>query len=282
MRVFIFLEHTIDAFRFDNNHLNILQETYPDWEFTHVNSENELVLNLSECELLITWYFKPKWYDLSPNLLAIFTPAAGHDWIARKSGIPVFHGSFHGQIMAESLLSMILFFNRKLNSSIVNYNNHVWERNYLSSTHSLNFQQALIIGFGSIGRTCAKILKAFGCKVIGVKRSPYDPLTDKCADNIVAPENIDTVLSQADHVISFLPGNSSTDNFFTKSFFEKMKPSSYFYCLGRGNCYSENDLAWCLKNKVIAGAGLDVCHEYILMYVNELINHLKTFYDKNS
>ena len=306
MKILVFLESTIDAFRISDNHISELQNRFPLWEFIRISSEDELKKGLSKCDLLITWHFKSEWYNYSPKLQAIFTPAAGHDWIARESRVSVFHGSFHGQIMSESLMSMILFFNRKIKRTLHNQNLKTWERNYLSDTHSLSFQHALIVGFGSIGRVSAQVLKSFGCQITGVKRSSYNPVLDKYADNIISPDKIDQFISQVDHVISFLPGGKETNDFFTRSFFKKMKDTSIFYNLGRGNCYNENDLVWSLENSLIAGAGLDVfseeplpessplwnfsnviimphgsaiCNEYISMYITELICQLNQFYN---
>jgi phosphoglycerate dehydrogenase-like enzyme len=45
----------------------------------------------------------------------------------------------------------------------------------------------VIIGFGDIGAACGKIIKAFGTKVIGLKRRP-DQVTEEdraCADEIL-------------------------------------------------------------------------------------------------
>ncbi len=45
----------------------------------------------------------------------------------------------------------------------------------------------LIIGYGDIGAACGKIAKAFGTKVIGLKRRP-DQTTEiqrQCADEIL-------------------------------------------------------------------------------------------------
>lgn len=304
MKVFIFLENSISSFNINNTHINQLRLAFPFWDFNRVFSEDELLENLNQCDLLITWYFKSEWYKSASNLRAIFTPAAGHDWIAHERNVAVFHGSFHGQIMSESLISMILFFNRKIKRTLHNQKFKIWDRNYLSNTHSLIYQHALIVGFGSIARASAQILKSFGCKITGIKRSPYNPLLDRYADDIIHPERIDSYLSQADHVISFLPEGRETDGFFTRSFFGKMKKSAFFYNLGRGNCYNEKDLVWSLKNKVIAGAGLDVfseepltetsslwslpnviimphgsaiCEEYLSMYIVELITQLKVF-----
>ena len=58
-----------------------------------------------------------------------------------------------------------------------------------------------------------------------------------------------------------LPGGPETDDLFTERHFDRMKPGSYLYNLGRGNCYREENLVRALINGPLAGAGLDVFHE---------------------
>jgi len=62
-------------------------------------------------------------------------------------------------------------------------------------------------------------------------------------------------------VVIVLPGGAETDGIFTARHFNAMKPGAYLYNLGRGNCYSEEDLLDALKNGPLAGAGLDVFAE---------------------
>lgn len=65
----------------------------------------------------------------------------------------------------------------------------------------------LIIGFGDIGAACGKIVKAFGTKVIGLKRRP-DAISEeqrKCADEIHGMEKLDELIGAADFVVGVLP-----------------------------------------------------------------------------
>ena len=117
-----------------------------------------------------------------------------------------------------------------------------------------------IIGFGDIGAACGKLVKAFGTKVIGLKRRP-DQVSEEdraCADEIVGMDQCDRVLKEADFVVGILPKTSETTHFFNTEFFSKMKPSAIYMNIGRGPTCKEVDLIDALKTKKIAGAVLDV------------------------
>jgi D-2-hydroxyacid dehydrogenase (NADP+) len=306
MKVLVFLNTETQAFCLSTEQLQILKENFPAWNFCQVFNEEDTESNLIDTDIFVTWFFPKEWYEKAPCLRAICTPSAGKEYIhhdpVRK--IPVFHGAFHGPLMAESLLSMILFFNRRMSQSLYNKEHRIWNPQYLCNTTMLGAQHVVIVGYGSIGRACASIIKPFGTRITGIRRSAYDPVKDRDADLVTGPEQLLDFLSHADHVVSILPGGHDTDRFFTKDHFSSMKPQSYFYNLGRGNSYLESDIVDALRDGKIAGAGLDVFNrepldpasplwelpnvfimphgsavtkEYMLLFVNELVERLRVF-----
>lgn len=306
MNVIVFLENNVDAFRVTDSQLNSVSSRFPEWCFTRALNEQSFLEMLPDADLVVTWEFKVDWYKIATKLKAVCTPSAGHDWIARLDNypIPIFHGSFHGPIMAESLLAMILYFNRNFPQILSNQEKHIWDRDTLSHTHRLGSQHIIIVGYGNIARECSRILKTFGCRITGIKHSPYNPWLDKYADTICHPDHLKSILSDCDHLVSILPGSESNNLFFNRELLTKLKPGAYFYSIGRGNSFSEEDIIWALHNHLLAGAGLDVfpqeplsqdsnlwnhpnvlimphgtaiVEEYLSMYFDELVEVLKTF-----
>ncbi len=104
-------------------------------------------------------------------------------------------------------------------------------------------------------------MQAFGARITGVKRNTAGFENDPSAERVVTFAELNEELPLADHVVLMLPGGPETDNLFTREHFDRMKPGSYLYNLGRGNCYREEDLVAALTNGPLAGAGLDVFHE---------------------
>ncbi|QOX79361.1 D-2-hydroxyacid dehydrogenase [Trichlorobacter lovleyi] len=246
---------------FSNNpcHIERIREALPGSCITVAEGKTDFLEKLPAAECALVWSFRPEWYKLAPQLKAVFTPAAGHDWVAADpSGrVRTFYGSFHGRIMRESLLSMMLYFNRRIGKTLEDQKRGVWGRNDYSSCVALFSQQVLIVGCGALGRSMAELLKAFGARVIGVRRTVSGELP-ACIDRMITFDRLEQELPRADHVVLLLPGEKETDGIITRRHFAAMKPGAFLYNLGRGNCYREEDLLAALNHGPLAGAGLDV------------------------
>jgi D-2-hydroxyacid dehydrogenase (NADP+) len=262
-KLLINLKNPVDAFSIKPHHIDTIRAAFPETQIKVTESNSIFRDNLAEMDCVLTWVFKQEWYANAPKLKAVFTPAAGHDWVAAdQSGrVHNFYGRFHGRIMRESLLSMILYFNRNLKKSQADQDNKVWGRLGYNDCAALFNQRVLIVGFGSLGQSMAELLKAFGAGVTAVKRNIKGFENHPYADRVITFDQLEQELPKADHVVLVLPGGSETEGLFSEKYFNAMKPGSYVYNLGRGNCYHEQDLLNALKGGRLAGAGLDVFAE---------------------
>ncbi len=256
----IILDNFVDAFSIKQRHLDMIGDAFPGIRITTTSDRDDFLEKLPEAEWVITWIFKPDWYRTAPKLKGVFTPAAGRDWApSDPSGrVRNFYGHFHGRIMRESLLAMILFFNRRTLKAIENQHGKAWDRQAYNGCTSLFSQQVLIVGYGAIGRLAAEILKPFGTTVVGVKRDIRGFENDPYAARVVTFEKLPEELPHADHVVLLLPSGVETEGIITSELFSLMKTGAHLYNLGRGGCYLEEDLVNALRNGPLAGAGLDV------------------------
>jgi D-2-hydroxyacid dehydrogenase (NADP+) len=253
------LSHKIAAFHLQPFQVELLRNAVGDrYEIVVATSKDEFLERLPDADACVCWRFRKEWYDGCPKLTTIHTPAAGHDWIERDpSGkVSVQFGTFHGRLMRESAVAMMLHFSRRIELSMRDQRTKAWDRERYSPLTSLYGSHVVIIGYGAIGKECASVLKPFGCQVTGVKRdATVDPAP---ADAVVAFDELSAALTTADHVLCILPGGQTTDNLLKPEHFAAIKPGAYFYNLGRGNCYRESDLVDALTDGPLAGAGLDV------------------------
>ncbi len=254
------LQSDVDAFSIKERHLDQIRAAFPGISMTSVSCRGDFLAKLPEAEWVITWIFKPDWYTFVPRLKAVFTPAAGRDWTHPDPAgrVRCFYGRFHGRIMRESLLAMILFFNRRFGKMLENRPDRIWARHDYDGCTSLFSQRVLIVGYGAIGRQTAEILRAFGTTVIGVKRDIRGFGNDPFATKVVTFDRLPEELPLADHVVLLLPSGPETEEIFTAGHFAMMKNGAHLYNLGRGTCYREEDLVSALRNGPLAGAGLDV------------------------
>lgn len=256
----IHLHNSIDAFSIKPRHVDQIRGIIPDARIIIAEGQDAFLEQLPAADCAMAWAFKSGWYEAAPKLKALFTPAAGHDWVAGDpSGrVKTYYGSFHGRIMRESLLSMMLHFNRRIKTSLVDQENRAWGRAGYCDCVGLFSQRVLLVGFGPLGWSMAELLQAFGARITAVKRDAGGFKGDPCVDRVISFDSVEEELPEADHVVFVLPGGAGTDGIFTARHFNAMKPGAYLYNLGRGNCYREEDLLDALQRGPLAGAGLDV------------------------
>ncbi|MFZ4856188.1 MAG: D-2-hydroxyacid dehydrogenase [Desulfuromonadaceae bacterium] len=259
----IYLHNSVDAFTLKPRHVDHIREILPDVRITVAEGNDDFMESLPEAECALVWVFKQEWYERALKLKLLFTPAAGHDWVAGDPAgqVRTFYGSFHGRIMRESLIAMMLHFNRRMGKSLDDQKSRTWGRLYYNDCAALFRQRVLIVGYGSLGRSMAELLHAFGAYVTGVKRHILEGACTSGVDRMITFDMLEEELPSADHVVLVLPGGPETDGIFTARHFTAMKPGAHLYNLGRGNCYREDDLLTALNNGQIAGAGLDVFAE---------------------
>ncbi|MDA3851759.1 MAG: D-2-hydroxyacid dehydrogenase [Spirochaetaceae bacterium] len=262
MKIFIYLKNEIEAFDMTSYINQKISKNFPQIEIESFEDFSELAARITEPDILLTWSFKEELYSQATNLKYIFTPAAGWDWVPPdpQGKVEVVYGKFHGPIMAESLLGNVLHFSQKKHLLNQRQMQHKWDKNLQSETRLLKDQTILIIGYGSIGRACAKLFKLFGCRVIGLKRSVSKPI-DKEGVELITQDCIEEALGVSDHVILILPSDKSTDGYFVTEYFRLMKKTAYLYNLGRGNTIATEELIKALENEEISGAALDVFEE---------------------
>lgn len=260
MLLLIHLENAVSAFGASDQQLERLRGALPAWEVVRVASDREFLEKLPLADAVVVWKFPVEWYARAPRLRRVCTPSAGRELAAADpSGRVRRHfGSFHGQIMAESLLAMILFLKRRLHVALRAQEERSWERSPYVSTRGLRGETALILGFGAIGRHCARLLRTLGVTVHGFRRhSEADP----DADRMFGPADLHEALGLADHIVCVLPGDTGTDGLLGVAEFERMKPTACVYNLGRGGAIDPMALMRALRARKLQGAYLDVVPE---------------------
>ena len=113
-----------------------------------------------------------------------------------------------------------------------------------------------IIGMGRIGRALARrCSRGFDMRVLA-----YDPMPDPAyaKANGIELTDLETLLRTSDFVSIHIPHTKENEGFMNAERFALMKPSAYFINTARGVLVDEEALYDALKNKRIAGAGLDV------------------------
>jgi len=160
-----------------------------------------------------------------------------------------------GAAMAEHTIGMMLSLCRLMPKYMRHQANHVWQRDY-DEKYELTGATVLILGAGSLASDLIRRLSGFDCKIIGVRRDVSKPAAG--FDKVYPASRLHTALGEADFVVSTLPHTPSTEKFMGAAEFAAMKPSAFFFNIGRGVTVDQGALISALQHGKIAGAGLDV------------------------
>lgn len=235
-----------------------LENSFPDFNFTFSTSRDVTQTMVDECDILVG---NPKKHiDLNrPSLKALLLNSAGSDYyiqdgiLNKNTHLANASGSY-GKAIAEHTIGMMLALNKNFKTYLDNMHKHKWQG--IPGGKEIYHSTVVIVGLGDLGYELAKRLKAFDCKIIGLKRTVSS--IPKDVDELYTIDKLDEILTQADFVISCLPQSKQTINLFNKERLMKMKNDAMLVNVGRGSAINTADLKAVLKAGHLYGVALDV------------------------
>ena len=198
---------------------------------------------------------KLRWVQImSAGAERVLHRAGGND--LRDSNIVLTNNKIvQGPEIADHAMAMLLSLTRGLPGFLADKQREDWNSRSYSGIE-LNGRTAVVVGMGGIGTQIAFRAWAHGMTVIGVdpKDIPYMPVISR----VVKPDQLDSVLPEADVVFVASPHTPMSHKMIGPGQFEIMKPGAYFIAVSRGSLYDIDALVKALQSKRLAGAGVDV------------------------
>lgn len=160
----------------------------------------------------------------------------------------------YGLAISEHMLGMLLMIFKKLELYRDAQRQSIWQSQ--GTVRSVFGSTVLVLGIGDIGSEFAKLCKAMGAYVIGLRRT--DGEKPDYVDEIHLTDDVDTLLPRADVVAVTLPGTPATRNLLNRERLSKMKSGAVVLNVGRGSIIDTEALCDGLESGQLGGAGLDV------------------------
>jgi D-3-phosphoglycerate dehydrogenase len=197
----------------------------------------------------------------APNLLIVSSNGAGFDPVdveaCTRAGVLVVNqsgGNAHS--VAEHALGMLLTLSKRIVEA-----DRALRRERDVNRNALIGREAGgsvigIVGVGNVGRRIAELCKG----LLGMKVLAYDPylsaaeVAARGADKV----ELDELLRRSDYVSINCPLTKESRGMIGAKQFALMQPHAFFITTARGFIHDEDALLAALREKRIAGAGLDV------------------------
>lgn len=197
----------------------------------------------------------------APNLLIVSSNGAGYDPVdveaCTAAGVLVVNqsgGNAHS--VAEHALGMLLTLSKRIiEADRALRRDPDVNRNALIGTEAEG-KTIGIVGLGNVGRRIAELCKG----LLGMKVLAYDPYLSATEMAARGGEKVelDEVLRRSDYVSVNCPLTRESRGMIGAREFALMQPHAFFITTARGFIHDEAALFDALRDKRIAGAGLDV------------------------
>jgi phosphoglycerate dehydrogenase-like enzyme len=179
---------------------------------------------------------------MSPELIACPTPLTNGRGVFR---LP----------LAEWTIGAMLHFSYQMRRMIRQQEAGVWEA---FPTDALQGRTLSVIGYGGIGRAAAERARAFGMRVVALRRHMDLFGDDPLVAQAFVRSDINDLMAASDYVMVAAPLTPETRGMVGEAQIASMKPNGVIINVGRGAIIDETALIRALENGRIRGAALDV------------------------
>ena len=203
---------------------------------------------LLACASQLTWLQAP-----------MAAPPAGfffNELVKHPVQVTNFRGIYNDHVAIHAV-AMLLALSRNLHTYMRQQPTGQWSR-HLADSDILHLPECtvLVVGVGGIGAEIARQVHAFGARVVGV-----DPRRTDCPEgmqSLHSPDELDSLLSQADAVILTLPHTPQSEGLMDARRLALMRSHAFLINIGRGATVRLDALAQALGQGLLGGAALDV------------------------
>ncbi|GGK17104.1 hydroxyacid dehydrogenase [Caldalkalibacillus thermarum] len=255
----------ISSAKISPKHQERLQAAFPQHQFAFFDRMDQVTDEAKQkAEVLLTYGedLTPELIDELPALKWIQVLSAGlekmpFERIEERNILVTNARGIHGIQMAEYTMAMILTLVRRHYQFYDLQKERKWDR-------SVRVDEAYgktvgILGLGAIGEEIAKRAKAFGMRVLAVRRSQA-PCPDY-VDQLLTMAEREILFKESDFVVVLLPLTPETEHAVGNTELDWMKPTAYLINIARGKVVDEEALLQAVRSDKIAGAVLDVFSE---------------------
>jgi phosphoglycerate dehydrogenase-like enzyme len=233
-----------------------------------VRSADDLVRELPGCDVLVvSLLWKNELARGAGRLRFIQSISSGTDWydmaVLKAQGIRLASAAgVNAEAVAQHAMALMLALRRRLPEARDNQHVRHW-RGMISKVAAredqLTGRTLLVIGLGRIGTRLAQLAKAFGMRVIAIRRSHAAGAAG--VDAVGGSDRLHEMLTEADVVAITCPLTPETENLIDAAALAAMRPTAHLVNVARGRIVDEPALIRALQEGRIAAAALDVTVE---------------------
>jgi phosphoglycerate dehydrogenase-like enzyme len=268
MNILISLQQPVRAWQIPAYCVDTLRQRFPEVTFVYATDPDTRAQGLVDCDAAFTWILSVAELGTATRLRWVHSSAVAVETLALPElfarGITVSNSrGVQATPIAEHVMAVILALAKRLPDALAAQRESRWTQNdfvgdrlpWLLSGRTLG-----LIGVGTIGSAVAERARAFGMRVVAVRRRASGAAVPG-VDDIRPPDALDTMLAAADVLVIAAPLTPETHRLIGAAQMARMKRGAVLVNVGRAKIIDEAALVDALRSGHLGGASLDVYHQ---------------------
>ena len=265
MRVLISIQQHVPHWQIPSESVAALRARFPHIDFIYAQTDQERAKGLAECDVAYTWILRPHEFEQAPKLRWLHSSAVAvetfclPELFARGVLISNTRG-VQAVPIAEHVLAVVLALAKQLPFVLENQRTARWSQNEFIGARLpwlLQGRTLGLIGVGTIGATIAARARAFGMRVIAMRRRLGHSSVEEL-DAVYGPGQLDEFLKQTDVLVIAAPLTPETMSLIGAKELARMPKGAVVVNVGRAKILDTGALVEALHSGHIGGASLDV------------------------
>lgn len=245
-----------------------LRSEFPQLDIVQLPNYDRITEEIVDADFAIAWSLRGDQITAAKKLRWIHsTAAAVHGLMSpelQASDIIVTNArAVHGPVVAEHAMALVFAMAKRLPEAAKFQAQRHWAQQEICETaprpRELKDATMVIVGFGSIGTSLARLARTLGMRVVGVREHPEK--RSELADAMYGFGELNRALGEGDFVVLTTPVTEKTRHLMNAERLDHLKANTYLVNVGRGVLIDDEALLHALRANRFAGAALDVTTE---------------------
>lgn len=265
MRVLISIQQPVAQWQIPAEGVAALRARFPHIEFIHATSDDERARGLANCDAAYTWILKAGEFATATKLRWVHTSAVAVETLCLPElfarGVVVSNTRGVQAIpIAEHVLAVVLALSKQLPLVLEHQRHAHWAQNDFMGERLpwlLRGRTLGLVGVGTIGSEIASRARAFGMRVVALRRRTGQSEVP-AIDEVFDAGQLDAFLRQTNVLVIAAPLTPQTLGLIGEQQIARLPAGAVIVNVGRAKIIDTEALMAALHSGHLAGASLDV------------------------
>ena len=265
MKVLVSIQQHVHNWQIPAEGVATLRARFPHIEFVYATSDEARARGLEDCDVAYTWILKAPEFERAARLRWLHTSAVAVETLCLPElfakGVVVSNTrGVQAVPIAEHVMAVVLALAKQLPYVLANQQLGRWAQNEFTGQRLpwlLRGRTLGLIGVGTIGAEIAARARAFGMRVIAMRRRP-DAGQVNGIEEIVGPDRLPDLLARTHVLVIAAPLTPETHAMIGAPQIAAMPRGAVLVNVGRARILDTDALVAALHSGHLGGASLDV------------------------